>query len=195
VRSRCLRTNDNGNVLSIANCRESNRTGSYAYDALNRIVSGQSTGANWGDSYVIDAWGNLTNMNPISGKAGQNFQAAPASTKNQLSGFCHDAAGNLVLNTSCPNGTFTPTYTYDAENRLVSTAGWSYVYDGNGQRVERTNGATGTLYWRNLAGDVLDESDLSGNQQEEYVYFGGQKVARRDIPASALLFLRPSRLG
>jgi RHS repeat-associated protein len=42
---------------------------------------------------------------------------------------------------------------------------------------------------------VLDESDLSGNQQEEYVYFGGQKVARRDIPANTVHYYFSDHLG
>jgi len=27
-------------------------------------------------------------------------------------------------------------YVYDAENRLIATAGYSYIYDGDGERVE-----------------------------------------------------------
>jgi len=169
------------------------------YDSLNRILSGQSSGAgstSWGDTYVIDAWGNLTNMNPISGKAlGQNFQAAPASVQNQLNGFCNDAAGNLVLNTPCPTPPFTPSYYYDAENRLVWTSGYRYIYDGDGQRVEKcqaatattaclTSGTTGTLYWRGTGSDTLAETDLGGIQQEEYIFFSGQRIARRDISST-----------
>jgi RHS repeat-associated protein len=145
---------------------------------------------------VIDAWGNLTNMNPISGKAlGQNFQAGPASVQNQLNGFCNDAAGNLVLNTACPQPPFTPSYYYDAENRLVWTSGYRYIYDGNGERVEKcqaaspttaclTSGTTGTIYWRGTGSDTLAETDLGGIQQEEYIFFSGQRIARRDISST-----------
>jgi RHS repeat-associated protein len=41
--------------------------------------------------------------------------------------------------------------------------------------------ATGTLYWKNIGGEVLDETDLAGNTQEEYIYFGGQRIARRTV--------------
>jgi RHS repeat-associated protein len=189
---------NNGNVYRITNNRSSTRTQSFTYDSLNRILSGQSGGSggtSWGDTYVIDAWGNLTNINPISGKGyGQNFQAAPASVQNQLSGYCNDAAGNLILNILCPQNPI-PTYVYDAENRLVWTSGYRYIYDGDGQRVEKcqaatattacpTSGTTGTLYWRGTGSDTLAETDLGGSQQEEYIFFNGQRIARRDVSST-----------
>ena len=199
---------NNGNVYQIANNRSSTRTQNFAYDSLNRILSGQSSGTggtSWGDTYVIDAWGNLTNINPISGKAfGQNFQAAPASVQNQLNGFCNDSAGNLILNTPCPQPPFTPTYYYDDENRLIATAGDSYIYDGDGQRVEKcTEGtpgacatsATGTLYWKGSASAPLTETDLSGtNQKTTYIFFNGQRVARSDS-AGAIHYYFSDHLG
>lgn len=195
---------NNGNVYQVWNNRNNTRNDTYTYDSLNRIASAQSNGTgstSWGDTYVIDAWGNLTNINPISGKTfGQNFQDAPASVQNQLSNYCNDSAGNLVLNTPCPQppGTaFTPTYYYDAENRLVWTAGYRYVYDGNGQRVEKcqaatvttacpTRGTTGTLYWRGTGSNTLAETDLGGNDQEEYLFFNGQRIARRDVSSTGV---------
>src|SRR6202035_2687673 len=71
----------------------------------------------------------------------------------------------------------------------------NYAYDGDGQRVKKSNGSTGTLYWRNLGGEILDESDLSGNVQEEYVYFNGQKFARRDISTNAVHYYFSDHLG
>jgi RHS repeat-associated protein len=49
-----------------------------------------------------------------------------------------------------------------------------YTYDGNGIRVEKSSG---TLYWRAITGDVLSETDTSGNTKNEYIYFAGQRVA------------------
>jgi YD repeat-containing protein len=62
-----------------------------------------------------------------------------ATTQNQVSGYGYDQAGNL---TSIP-GTG-ETFSYDAENRIASTAGVSYTYDGDGQRVAKSSG---TIYW------------------------------------------------
>jgi hypothetical protein len=86
-------------------------------------------------------------------------------------------------------------YVYDAENRLVWTSGFRYVYDGDGERVEKcavasgttacpTTGTTGTLYWRGTGSDTLAETDLAGNEEEEYIFFDGQKIARRDVSST-----------
>ena len=183
-----LGSNDNGNVLSIANCRDTNRTQNFDYDTLNRIAHAYTSGSNWGETYTIDPWANLTNIAPYTGKTNsETLNCASANTSNQLNTcFGYDSAGNLTQNGQ---------YTYDAENRLVSTSGWNYAYDGDGERVEKSNGSTGTLYWRNLGGEILDESDLSGNAQEEYVYFSGQKFARRDISTNAVHYYFSDHLG
>jgi RHS repeat-associated protein len=183
-------TVNNGDVYVINNCKDTNRTQNFSYDNLNRITQAYTTGnspltTSWGETFTIDAWGNLTNKAGVTGKTNtENLNVAPATVKNQLNGLCNDAAGNLVLNTACPTGTFTPTYSYDIENRLTSAAaGYSYVYDGDGQRVKKCSNSgctTGTLYWPG-AGAVLDESGLSGTFNEEYVFFSGARVARIDL--------------
>ncbi len=188
-------TNDNGNVLTETNCRDTNRTQNFVYDSLNRIQQAYTTGSNWGDTYTIDAWGNLTNIGPVSGKTtSENLNAAPASVKNQLSGYCHDSAGNLVLNSTCPTGTFSPTYSYDAENRLASTAGWTYTYDGDGTRVMKCNGSACTLYWTGTGSDPLAESN-GGTFTEEYASFSGKRVARRDLPGVTVHYYFSDHLG
>jgi RHS repeat-associated protein len=181
-------TGDNGNVYSIVNNRTSTRTQSFAYDSLNRIASGQSSGTQWGETFTIDPWGNMTNETAISGKTNHEGLNTTANPNNQLAGFGYDAAGNMTSNGSV-------TYVYDAENRLVWTSGYRYIYDGKGQRVEKcaaasattacpTSGTTGTLYWRGTGSDTLDESDLGGNAEEEYIFFNGQRIARRDVSST-----------
>jgi RHS repeat-associated protein len=74
------------------------------------------------------------------------------------------------------------TYTYDEENRLTGAAGYTYTYDGDGNRVRKSNGnlaANGTLYWYMTPG-VVAETDLAGTLKSEYVFFDGERVARRD---------------
>jgi RHS repeat-associated protein len=58
-----------------------------------------------------------------------------------------------------------------------------------------TSGTSGTIYWRGTGSDPLDESDLSGNQLEEYVYFGGERIARRDISTNAVHYYFSDHLG
>ena len=83
--------------------------------------------------------------------------------------------------------------------------GYSYLYDGDGQRVEKctegttpgtcATGATGTLYWRgNAESDALKETDLAGNVQNNYIFFDGQRVARSDS-AGAVHYYFSDHLG
>jgi RHS repeat-associated protein len=170
-----LAAGDNGDVFQIVNNRDNNRTQNFTYDGSNRISQANTTGPNWGETFTIDPWANLTNRGPVAGKTNYELlNASPASVLNQLPGYGYDAAGNLTSNGSAA-------YTYDAENRLLTTAGVTYTYDGDGKRVKKSNG---TLYWTGTGSDPLTESDLSGTIQKEYIFFAGKRVARRDVPGT-----------
>jgi uncharacterized protein RhaS with RHS repeats len=103
-----------------------------------------------------------------------------AIAQNQITGYCYDAAGNLLRDAACGSNT----YTYDAENRLSQTGRVTYTGacpersrgNGDGKRVRKSNGK---LYWPGLGLDALLESDLNGNSMEEYIFFAGRRVARR----------------
>jgi hypothetical protein len=41
--------------------------------------------------------------------------------------------------------------------------------------------SSGTLYWYGAASAVLDESDGSGKLTNEYIFFNGNRIARRQI--------------
>src|SRR6266404_8004096 len=183
---------NNGNVAMIANNVMPERTQNFTYDSLNRIATAQTTDTNqpdwngdpnpntecWAEQYSYDGWGNLLAIAPSSSpsytgcvqESGFNFTGS-INTKNQIaaSGYAYDAAGNLIA--APPTGT---TYTYDAENHLVSTAGVTYTYDGDGRRVTKSNG---TIYSYLPSGDVLMESALSnGSEQFFYFFFNGKRV-------------------
>jgi RHS repeat-associated protein len=184
---------DNGNVFGITNYRDTSRSQAFTYDALNRLISGWSsanTGAySWGENYSIDAWGNLQ-ISPMGGKAhGGTFQLS-GNAQNRPTGLAYDAAGNLMSYRSS-------TYTYDQENRLSSTAGMSYTYDGKGQRALKSNTGTGAsvkLYWT-MGGNTLAEGDGSGNLTAEYIYFGGKRIARIDLPINTVHYYLSDHLG
>lgn len=183
---------DNGNVFQIVNNLDSSRSAVFQYDALNRIQQANTvttTGANcWGEVYTIDNWGNLTNRSGPSGMTGcatEPLNAAPASVKNQLTGLTYDAAGNVTNDGS-------HTATYDAESRIVADAGVNYSYDADGQRIEKSNG---TFYWYGASGEVLAESDLSGNINEEYIFFNGARLARVDRPSGTVHYYFSDHLG
>ena len=183
-----LGTSDDGNVMAITNNLTKNtptdRSQSFTYDVLNRIATAgtiSTSGANcWGEKYGYDAWGNLLSVAGITpqynGCSQESGFSITVNASNQIAGFCYDAAGNLLAQSAppCPS----PTYVYNAENQLTSTAGVTYTYDGNGKRVQKSNGK---LYWYGMGSDALDESDASGNIiTNEYIFFGGKRIARRD---------------
>jgi RHS repeat-associated protein len=78
-------------------------------------------------------------------------------------------------------------YTFDPENRITGANGYTYTYDGDGNRVKKSNSSTGTLYWYMTPG-VVAESDLSGAINSEYVFFDGERVARKDFPSNAVAY-------
>src|SRR5215813_11442581 len=80
-------------------------------------------------------------------------------------------------------------YTYTAESRLKTAGGVTYTYDGDGERVKKSNG---TLYWG--IGPLL-ESDLSGNLQREFIFASGRRIARRDISGGGVYFYFSDLLG
>ena len=88
---------------------------------------------------------------------------------NQISssGFAYDASGNTLYDGTIP-------YTYDAESQIKTAAGVTYLYDGSGRRVSKSSGK---LYWYGSGGEILAETDTSGNTLNEYIFFGGRRVA------------------
>jgi len=187
-------TTDNGNVMAIINNMDGTRSQTFGYDALNRISTGASlntSGTNcWGEQYGYDAWGNLRTISLPSGYSGcaqpDNLNVS-VSTQNQIAGYTYDAAGNV----SVIPGTGGGTYTYNAENQMTTTAGITYTYDGDGKRVEKSNG---TLYWYGAGSDALEETNLTGGWLRDYVFFDGTRIAAR-TPTSTILAFFDDHLG
>jgi RHS repeat-associated protein len=63
---------------------------------------------------------------------------------------------------------------------LRSAGGINYAYDGDGRRVAKVGSK---LYWYGSGGDILAETDGSGNATAEYIFFGGKRIAM--LPASS----------
>jgi RHS repeat-associated protein len=188
-------TGDNGNVFQVFNNLDSTRSTVFQYDPLNRISQANTittTGANcWGEAYTIDAWSNLTDRSGVSGMTGCITEglSTSASGKNQLSGISYDAAGN-VTNDGIGNQP-----TYDAENRIATDAGFTYSYDADGMRMEKSSGTSGTMYWPGPGGAMVAETDLTGTVNEEYIYLNGQRIARVDRPSGTVHYYFSDTLG
>jgi len=96
----------------------------------------------------------------------------------------HDDCRNMTKRgastSACPNPTRGDTLVYDAENRLTSittsNGTRTYVYDGDGNRVKKTEGSDITRYWGNLY-------EVKGSEVTKYYYMGrssGRNVERDD---------------
>ena len=188
---------DNGNVMGIANNRNTVRSETFTYDALNRVSSAWSNGNLWGETYSIDPWGNLNQFGPYENSQNQILpfveasQSLAANTQNQVSAFCYDTAGNVLAEagSQCPPALGSG-FVYNAENQLTFAGGTNYVYDGDGNRVEKYMVNTQNqivfqeLYWYGGGSASLDETDGTGSTTDsafnEYVFFDGARTARRN---------------
>ncbi len=181
-----------GHVYGITNNLDSTRSQTFSYDQLNRITAAQTTSTFatspshcWGETYSLDPWGNLQSLaggsSQYTGCTYETGFTKTADGNNHLSGFSYDSSGNTTADGF-------NSYTWDAESQLKVTAGSTYLYDGDGRRVAKANTQTPPvpykLYWYGAGGEVLSETDASGNTSAEYVFFGGKRVAM--LPGNAV---------
>jgi hypothetical protein len=88
-------------------------------------------------------------------------------------------------------GTGGATYVFNAENQMTSTSNstMSYIYDSDGNRVEKS----GSKINRFGGTEILDETDTTGSitnsSFNEYVFFGGMRIARRDSSGNVFYYL------
>jgi len=88
---------------------------------------------------------------------------------------CYDAAGNMLHDMQ-------HAYTYDGENRVLQVDAGSTAtdaYNALGQRDQKT-GTNNVNYVYGVGGEVLAEYSSTGSLLNEYIYFVGQRIARRD---------------
>jgi RHS repeat-associated protein len=182
----------NGNVLAITNNKTTTRSQTFTYttDGLNRLAKAVS-GTTWGANFSYDAWGNLYSSTGVTGTTyvAMTVNQTGINNKNQFTqgGYGYDVAGN-VLNDGLASGCGTSGYQWNAEGQMSCANGTTYAYDGDGLRVKKSSG---TLYW---SGGVA-ESDASGNLTSEYVFFGGKRVARRDVSTGTVYYYLSDHLG
>jgi RHS repeat-associated protein len=214
---------NNGNITTQTNKITSGRTQTYTYDPLNRLLSAQSSATSGGDCWgqefgnnatpptlADDALGNLwltTSTNCSSPAPSWSINGYNQITN---SGFTYDNGGG---NTADSNNT----YSYDAENRLISavTGGgtYCYIYDGNGLRVAKAQPQSGytctdtsphaptvnKIYWRDAGGGTIAESDENGSttnsSYNEYVFFAGQRIAQSNPNSSTVNYYFADHLG
>ena len=180
-----------GHVFSLANNIDSTRSQTFGYDQLNRITSAQTTSTYatspahcWGEIYGLDPWSNLTQIaattnSAYNGCSEESGFTASVDGNNHFGSFGYDASGNTT-----GDGTFA--YAWNAESQLASAAGVTYTYDAEGRRVTKSSGKN---YIYDLSGDILAETDGSGNTLNEYVFFGGKRIATLPAGGNPLYYV------
>jgi RHS repeat-associated protein len=211
---------NNGNIASLTNNLNNNRTQTYTYDPLNRLLTAQSTATSGADCWG-QGFGSYNATSPTLPLADDvlNNQLLVTSLKcsspapnwsvnsyNQIwnSGYTF---GNSGGNTA-DGGTYT--YTYDAENRLTSVVTGSgtycYKYDGNDLRDQKGSASSGCssptwneLYWRDTGGNTIAETDGAGSitnsSYNEYVGFAGQRIAQSNPYSGNVYYYVADHLG
>jgi hypothetical protein len=105
------------------NGRDSGRSATYTYDALNRVSTAKSqatSGANcWGQSFGYDRYANLTTISLTQCSAPTLGLSVNTNNRITNSGFTYDAAGDLTA-----DGVYT--YSWNAEAHLTSGNGVTY---------------------------------------------------------------------
>ena len=150
-----------GNRLTSAD--NTGRSITYGYDNAYKLTAEVITGDPSGGgilSYTHDAVGNRLGL--VSTLASLVSQARSFDTNDRVIGESYDASGNtLTLGTA--------TYTYEFENRMASGTNGSTVsmqYDGDGNRVARTEGTSSTRY-------LVDDVNPTGYAQIAEELAGG----------------------
>jgi RHS repeat-associated protein len=159
-----------GRLTAATNTTNTAYSSTYAYDQIGRIISDAGAGAGLG-----------TRTYPASGTGHTH---APSTATAGTVTYTYDAAGNL---TNDGGGT----YGYDTQNRLATTTAngvtTNYTYDGQGTRVQ-----AGTVKFVELGGQLLYQID--GTAGSDFVYYGTQRIARRDSTGTVSYYLG-DRLG
>jgi YD repeat-containing protein len=174
----------------------------YTYDNVGRLVTSNQTsnGVSAQRRFVYDRWGNRTEVwNATSGgsqiqsvsleqSGGVPTNRITSVTEGSTLNYTYDAAGNVTN-----DGVHS--FTYDAENRVVSVDGGTtatYSYDHQNRRVKKVVGSTTTHYvWE--GGQVIAEHNGStGAMLNEYIFAGGRMIARE---GSGRIFFLYDRLS
>ena len=167
-----------GNVIRMDNNVSSrnpgnNRSLALAYDNLNRLwTAGTVPGASspWSNTYGYDSWGNLLTKSASGSAAEPNINLTTDPSNRVFgptgSGYTYDAAGNMTFDSH-------DNLNFDAENHVHPASGLQYYYDGDGNRVAKSDGSR---YWYDDGGHVLSTADSSNTLKRDYIFFNGRRL-------------------
>jgi len=107
--------------------------------------------------------------------------------------YTYDLNGNIT-------GIGDMVLTYNQNNRLVmveedSVTLGEYTYNGLGQRIIKEADGVTTIFLYDFDGNIIAESDESGNFDKEYLYRSSSRLALVDVGTGELYYYGNDRLG
>ena len=184
--------NANDNVTAITDAVTGANSQGLGYDTLDRLVT--ASGAYGKEAFGYDANGNRTSLN---GVANTYLANSNRLTKIGTQTVTTNANGNITaIAYATPMG-----FTYNNANRLATvTSGngtaLSYLYDGFGQRVGKTD-TIQRFEAYDQSGRFIEQTDNTITTKLDYIYLGSLPVATF-VPnggTGTLSFLHTDRLG
>jgi RHS repeat-associated protein len=151
----------------------------YQYDALGRLLKTSDGSSNAAiETYTYDATGNRTSL-ALGTAAAQAYTYQSTSHKlTQVGsvGRTYDAMGNLTA-----VGGITREYVYNNAGRMSATkqnnaTTATYVYNGLGEQVKRTVGATVTVFVYDEGGMLLGQYTGTAVPVQQYVWMDTMPV-------------------
>lgn len=163
-----------GNITAITDTLDAEKNQAFVYDDLYRLTD---TNSIYGSiNYAYDGVGNRLSKTH-NGLTESYTYIAGTNKLADVNGidFNYDANGNTTDMGST-------TYTYNQNNRLISTAEngavlGEYVYNALGQRVVKTAGGKEIIFLYDQWGNLMAEADNDGNMINEYFYLNGRLLA------------------
>jgi len=159
-------------LVHITDAIDTPMTQAFGYDDMSRLTVVNSAADT--EAFQYDASGNRT-TETINGLVAM---VATSSTSNRLTGL---SGGANVSYGYDPNGNITtiggsPTFHFDAFNRLDNATNASYYVGVEGERLRKTVGGTSTYFSVDKSGLLMAES--SGGGWTDYIWLNGRLVAR-----------------
>lgn len=141
-------------------------TETFGYDFLDRLTSASGP---YTQSYTYDEIGNITSMDGASYAYGAQPHAVTAVGGTT---YAYDANGNMTQRGD-------QTITWDVENKPISVTDGqntsTFVYDGDGNRVLKTEGGETILYVNRYY-----EKNLTTGEVTTHYYLGDRKIAYKN---------------
>ena len=182
-----------GNILSIADAKNSAQVQTFQYDDLDRLTSGGTSLTGEGQfapqSYAYSpTTGNLSSKAGVGYTYGDPAHAHAVTALSNGNTYGYDPNGNMTARHVQENGVWKDyALTYDGDNRLVSVSGAaaaSFGYNGDGQRVLASTGITTTVFVSNYY-----EWNVALGEGTSYYYAGAARLAMRQGTQPAVFFI------